>query len=54
MRAPVVVGSLEFAPAIDTLLGERYVSEFYGLRPDVLEALYVERDLWDRWLGQAK
>jgi len=24
------------------------------LRPDVLQALYVERGLWDRFLGQAK
>jgi len=28
------------------------VSEFYGLRPDVLLALYVERGLWDRFLAR--
>ena len=41
-------------PLLDTALGDRYVSEFYGLRPDVLLALYIERGLWDRFLAQAK
>jgi uncharacterized protein (TIGR03663 family) len=54
LKAPVVVGSIEQTPALDASLGDRYVSEFYGLRPDVLEALYVERGLWDRFLSQAK
>jgi uncharacterized protein (TIGR03663 family) len=55
MRAPVVVTSIDHTPGLDTAFGDRYVSEFYGLRPDVLEALYVERGLWDRFLArQAK
>ena len=54
LQAPVIVSSLEHAPALDSALGERYVSEFYGLRPDVLQALYIERGLWDRFLAQAK
>jgi len=29
------------------------VSEFYGLRPNVLLSLYVERDLWNRFLERA-
>ena len=54
LQAPVLISSLEYTPALDTALGDRYVSEFYGLRPDVLQALYVERGLWDRFLAQAK
>ena len=52
LQAPVVVASLEQASAVDGTLGERYVSEFYGLRPEVLLALYVERGLWDRFLAR--
>ncbi len=38
---------------LDAALGDRYVSEFFGLRPDVLLTLYVERGLWDRFLSRA-
>jgi uncharacterized protein (TIGR03663 family) len=48
LQAPVIVSSLEHTPALDRALGDRYVSEFFGLRPDVLLNLYVERGLWDR------
>ena len=54
LQAPVIVSSLEHTPALDSAFGDRYVSEFYGLRPDVLQALYIERGLWDRFLAQAK
>jgi uncharacterized protein (TIGR03663 family) len=54
LQAPVLVSSLAHTPVLDKALGDRYVSEFYGLRPDVLQALYVERGLWDRLLAQAK
>jgi len=37
---------------LDAALGDRYVSEFYGVRPDVLLTLYVERRLWDRFLSR--
>lgn len=51
LRAPVVVSSIDHTPALDQALGDRYISEFYGLRPDVLQALYIERGLWDRFLA---
>ena len=51
LQAPVIVSSMEFAPALDAALGDRYVSEFYGLRPEVVLTLYVERGLWDRFLA---
>ena len=54
LQAPVIVSSMEFAPALDAALGDRYVSEFYGLRPEVMLTLYVERGLWDRFMAQAR
>lgn len=51
LQAPVLVASLAHSAALDVSLGDGYVSEFYGLRPDVLQALYVERDLWERFLA---
>ena len=50
MQAPVVVASAEHTAALDAL-GDRYVSEYFGLRPEVLLALYVDRGLWERFLA---
>jgi hypothetical protein len=52
LQAPVIVSSIEDTHVLDEALGDRYVSEFFGLRPDVLLALYIERGLWDRFLAQ--
>jgi hypothetical protein len=52
-RAPVIVASADQTEALDAALGDRYVSEFFGLRPDVLLTVYVERGLWDRFLAHA-
>ena len=52
LQAPVIVASTGNTAAIDNALGDRYVSEFFGLRPEVLLALYVERGLWDRFLAR--
>ena len=49
--APVIVASQENTSALDAALGNRYVSEFYGLRPDVLLTVYIERALWERFLA---
>lgn len=54
LQAPVIVSSIEHTPALDKTLGDRYVSEFFGLRPDVLLTLYIERGLWDRFLAKAQ
>ncbi len=53
LEAPVVVAALAHTGTLDRALGDRYVSEFYGLRPGVLLALYIERGLWDRLLAHA-
>jgi uncharacterized protein (TIGR03663 family) len=51
MQAPVVVTSTEHSAVFDALEG-RYVSEFFGLRPEVLLVLYVDRGLWERFLAK--
>jgi predicted membrane-bound mannosyltransferase len=51
LNAPVIVASLDHADAMDAALGDRYVSEFYGLRPNVLLSLRIERGAWDRFLA---
>ncbi len=51
LRAPVIVASLEHGAALDAALDDRYLSEFHGLRPDVLLMLYIERGLWDRFMA---
>jgi len=48
--APVIVASQDNAAAVDGVLGERFVSEFYGLRPEVILTVYIERNLWERFL----
>ena len=53
LKAPVIVSSIGHAEMLDAALGDRYVSEFFGLRPEVLLTLYVERELWDRFLSRA-
>lgn len=47
---PVIIASADNAGAVEAAVGDRYVSEFYGLRPGVLLKLYVERGLWERFL----
>jgi uncharacterized protein (TIGR03663 family) len=51
MRAPVIVASTDFTGALESL-GDRYVSEFFGLRPEVPLALYVDRGLWEQFLAR--
>jgi uncharacterized protein (TIGR03663 family) len=53
VQAPVVVASMDHTAVVDGALGDRYVSEFFGLRPEVLLTLYVEQGLWERFLARA-
>ena len=52
LQSPVIVSATDFTEMLDTALGEPYVSEFFGLRPDVLLALYIDRALWERFLAR--
>jgi predicted membrane-bound mannosyltransferase len=48
---PVIVASQENTAVEEAAVGDRYVSEFCGLRPGVLLTLYVEDGLWERFLA---
>jgi hypothetical protein len=52
LQAPVIVSSLDHTPALEKALGDRYVSEYFGLRPELLLAVHIERGLWDRFLAE--
>ena len=49
--APVVIAAQNQAGAIAEALGDRYIQEFYGLRPDVVLTVFVERASWDRLMA---
>jgi len=48
--APVVVVSQELQEEVEKRLRGDYQTEYYGLRPDVLIAVYIRRDLWDAFM----
>jgi uncharacterized protein (TIGR03663 family) len=52
--APVVIVAPEHAAAVQSMLGERYQSEYYGLRPNVLLSVFIERSLWDRFIASVR
>jgi hypothetical protein len=49
--APVVIAAQDQADAVAAELGDRYVQEYYGLRPDVVLTLFIERRSWDRFIA---
>jgi len=49
-EAPVLVASPDYGALLDGRLGGRYHLEYYGQRPEVVLALYVEATLWERFL----
>ena len=51
LEAPVIVCSLDHAAALEQALGDRYVSEYFGLRPELLLTVYIDRGLWDRFVA---
>jgi uncharacterized protein (TIGR03663 family) len=51
---PVILASQEEAEAVAAAVGDRYVSEFFGMRPNVLVTLFVEPGLWERFLASRR
>jgi predicted membrane-bound mannosyltransferase len=49
--ATVVIAASDQADAVGAALGDRYVQEYYGLRPDVVLTLFIERGAWDRFIA---
>jgi hypothetical protein len=52
-RMPFIIVSADFAGSVEAVLGDRYVSEYYGLRPGVPLTAFIERGLWDRFLARS-
>ena len=48
--APVVIVSREFQDTFEERMRGDYQTEYYGLRPEVLIAVYIRRDLWDAFM----
>ncbi len=56
-RAPVIIASPEFEPALAKFMGTNYQSAgFYGHRPRpaVFLMLFVRKDLWDKYMASPK
>jgi hypothetical protein len=49
---PVVIAWQENARMLDGALGDRYKSEFYGLRGDVILTVYIDRALWEQFMRE--
>jgi uncharacterized protein (TIGR03663 family) len=47
---PVVIAGEAYTEELDQRLGDAYVRESHGLRPDVLLSVYIERGLWEKFL----
>jgi predicted membrane-bound mannosyltransferase len=51
--APVVIVSPGFAAELEPVLGETHqMAGYFGLRPSVFLQMYVERELWERYLAE--
>ncbi len=48
---PLVIASPENTAAVAAAAGDRFQAEHYGLRPGVVLTLFIDRPLWDRFLG---
>jgi hypothetical protein len=47
---PVVISSVDKTEGLLTELQESHQSEFFGLRPEVLLAVHIRKDLWEKFL----
>jgi len=47
---PLIISSAEEAGKLESSLKDLYVSEYYGLRPEVFLVLHVREDLWQKFL----
>jgi uncharacterized protein (TIGR03663 family) len=49
--AAVVIAAQDQADTIGAALGDRFVQEYYGLRPEVVLTVFIERASWDRLIA---
>jgi uncharacterized protein (TIGR03663 family) len=50
LRPAVWISSQEFTDALESRTSGMYRIEYYGLRPDVLLAVFIRSDLWDAFI----
>ncbi len=48
--AAIVISDTEQAGRLELLLKESFISEYYGLRPNVFLVLHIRLDLWEKFL----
>jgi uncharacterized protein (TIGR03663 family) len=48
--AGVIISDLSQASRLEPALQDRYITEYYGLRPNVFLLLHVRNDLWEEFL----
>jgi uncharacterized protein (TIGR03663 family) len=53
-EVPIIIASMEFLEKIHPQIETSHISEFYGLRPEVLISLYIRKDLWEAFLETRK
>jgi uncharacterized protein (TIGR03663 family) len=49
---PVVIASQQYMEYVGKILGDRCQIEYYGLRPEVLLTVFVDRSLWERYVSR--
>jgi len=47
---PVVISSIDITEKIQEKLEQTHQGEFFGLRPEVLLAVHIRKDLWEKFL----
>ncbi len=47
---PIVISSIDITEKIQAKLQQTHQSEFFGLRPEVLLAVHIRKDLWEKFL----
>jgi uncharacterized protein (TIGR03663 family) len=47
---PLIIASMEMSDALPSVVRESCQLEFFGLRPEVLLAVFIRRDLWENFL----
>jgi uncharacterized protein (TIGR03663 family) len=52
--APVLITSLDKTDGLPAVVEQGYQTEYYGLRPEVLLAVHIRKDIWDRFLEERK
>lgn len=50
VEAAVIISDTEQADRLESLLNKSFLSEYYGLRPNVFLVLHIRSDLWEKFL----